>query len=493
MIAFYATGTAVLRSRALFTRLNGVENLYFAGLPMTDEDIFRLQWRRFLTRVGWLLIPISTIYTMLAVMRGASLAPGLLTSLLAGSAQCLVVIGAGPLLLRVRSAVVTLTALALYAVFVLVAFFLPKAMHVLEESTIVFPAGWINRGYSLVLAGHMSGFVWFFLAGGIAILGFGMLRRVREAYVATVREHGLFKDDSERPLPRPEPSTDATPRFSGEEQPIREGFTPVSEPSPVLQEQLNAATDWATHGWLERLAGACLVHEEKILADFLTGGRLGQWTRNWMKALYLTVATVVLVTLVPSAPLIVSDIAAVLATCFAAPLLGGYWPAFATIQMPPQQTFAAAFYPVSYWRVSRVIFKINLARLAGWFILLVPICMAFSWRYGGTLAEGLLASLKILYLAALLQFIAVMGKHSKGTNDTRRWSPGMIAFLLYVVVAFPAAIMALFVAFIPEAPGGSITGGIVLAVLAVFTWWFYGLLYDRGRIDLLHEPDAAFR
>jgi hypothetical protein len=184
----------------------------------------------------------------------------------------------------------------------------------------------------------------------------------------------------------------------------------------------------------------------------------------------------------------VGIVLAIAAAGFAAPLLGGNWLGLMVVPVSVQRSFVAAFYPVSYWQVSWVMLKINFVRLLAWSFLFVPTFLALGWRFGMSIETSFSFGLKILYCVMIAQFIAVMGQHSKSTNDTRTWSLGMVCFFMFVPFAVCAAFAGVFFFLLaPEAPHGLLVGALILAPLGLITWAAYGFLYNYGSFDLLHE------
>jgi uncharacterized membrane protein len=89
-----------------------------------------------------------------------------------------------------------------------------------------------------------------------------------------------------------------------------------------------------------------------------------------------------------------------------------------------------------------------------------------------------------------LQFAAVLVQHSRGTNDTRSFSLGALSFFIFGLFSVVFLIIGVFVSFVPEAPYGAWVGGLIITLFLALAWWLYGLLYSRGRIDLMRDPDS---
>jgi len=493
-IAFYCTGTVVFRSRALLARLHGPGELsIFMALPLADNDFFRMQWKKLLFRsvsifVAATLFYISQTYGSASV-RQLSTVPAVLVSIYAGLLQWLLVCSLAVPALRVTKPFAMNSARILYGL-VMVAAFLPDNLdQYFSPATIVLPAGWVNRLYEDLLAGKPAGLLWSVPVLGLAGASLLHLRHVRASYTTThdVTENLLeVERDDEIPSSVSE-GNKALVQDEGEG--IREEWAPVLAKNRISAGELNLSPDWKAFGWIENIAGRWLTQDEKIVADFMTGGLLGQWSSAWRRGLYVMSAAMVLASLVPLVPFWGAVVAICLASALAAPVLGGQWAGFSQVIVSMNLSFVAAFYPVSYWQVSKMILKINLVRITAWFVLLAPAVMLLAWRLGSTPQDGFIIATEILIFATAFQFIAVAGKHSQGTNDTKVVSLGSVLLCFSAVLGVFALVAGMFVFFIPGVPHGPLVGGISVLAICMLAWLSYGWIYHHGRIDLVRLPD----
>ena len=486
MIAYYATGTVVFRAAGFFARLHGHEALLFAALPISDSDFFRLQWGKFLLRSCWLLAVFPALYLVFAIEHRNNVGFSILVSVFAGVVQWIAVNSVAVLLIGVRNRVLIWLTLALYAS-VLVLLFLPPDFAAtwsqrLKELTSFFPAGWINRGYCRLLAGDLMGLAWISPALLAIVPAIFRLRTLRSSFHLMWEWPGSVEADVED-----EPAAEGQSALVAKQDTLPETVTVAQAVARINHGEWLRVPDWSTHGWVERAAGAWLSSEDRELADFLLGD-VGRWSARWTKALYVTAVTVLIVRFLPLVPVWAGIFGAFVAACLAAPLMGGAWSGFATVWLQNQQSYMIAFYPVSYWRCSRVIFKVNFVRLLAWFVLLLPACIALGWRFEISAAQALTVSLKIVYLLLLGQFIAIVGKHSSRTNDTQDWSLRNWLFFAFVIVCIFVTMGGLFAFLVPDNLVVELVGGLIVALACVLAWWIYGLFYNRGRFDLLSQP-----
>jgi hypothetical protein len=256
------------------------------------------------------------------------------------------------------------------------------------------------------------------------------------------------------------------------------------------------SVNWNSAGWLERGARRWLSERERAIAEFLCGGELGLWSRQWKRGLKVAfVGTAVL--LIPAhIPTNVYFGLGIIATMFGMPLLGGSWKGMQLRSIGGTAIPAYAGFPLSYTENSRVLAKVNLLRIAGWTPLLVSYAALLAWRTGSPPTIGILVGAEIVLLILLTQPLAIVGVHSYGTNDSKRINlHALLAFIaaLFLGIVFLVCIGIFFVAAF-WAPGGEKLIPAVIALCGMLfssslIWLCYRFLYDRGRIDLMRNPD----
>jgi len=489
VIALYSTGTVVLRSRTFFNRLHGPGELaVFFGLPISDETFFRMQWKKFLLRSVWLFLFTFLLYFLDAIQTPGPLPLQIAIAGLAALAQWALVVALVAMIVNLRHPWLYWSALALYGMAVVGAFAPPTVSHTLFAFTAILPAGWINSAIIGMLNGNASALFWLTPVALIVSVSFWKVEQLRREYAPKLLVYaGLADTTSPEDAQIPEVETEALPEI--EQEPLEMVSLVGPSHSAAMTASAALSLDWDTFWLIERLAGLWLTKEEKSIADFLLAGRLGQWSSRWGKALYFTIASILCALLIPVAPTCLTIGAAVIAALLAAPVLGGEWPGLSRIMISMKQSCVIAFYPVTYWQASRVMLKINLVRLLAYVVLLFPTVLALFWRSGAGWRQGVSMAGGIWMWLVVLQLGAVAVQHSQGTNDTRTYTGATITFFLFVVLLIVALLAGIFVLFIPDASVGGVLSAIIAAPFLLLAWWTYGLVYNRGRIDLMREPD----
>lgn len=485
VISFYCTGTVVLRSWVLSRRLHGPGELtIFSGLPLPDREFFSWQWQKFLFRSGWVFFLAFLLYAIQGLRQSATVGQALILALLASLAQWILVVSLASLILNFRHSWFNQIGLAAYAAIIGAAVAPPSFSGAISAAALMLPAGWINRAYLGMLAGHLLAFLWVLPVPAIAVIAAIYGRSQRERYkprLIQVLDSSSVEDmadvNQDQALAETQPEG---------------GLALVAQDTAadrISFGELEYVRDWNQFGLIERVAGWCVEGKERVVAEFMLGDRLGQWSSRWLKGFYISCGVIFALALVPRTPFWLTVGAACIAGFYAAPVLGGKWLGFSPIIVSMKQSSVEAFYPVTYWQVSRLMFKINLLRLLAYSLLLFPLVIALFWKAGFSIEHGVFIATRILFWLAVLQFGAALGQHSRGTNDTKSFSFGTIAFFIFGLFCILFLMIGVFVSFVPEAPYGAWVGGVIVTLFLALTWWSYGLLYNRGRIDLIRDPD----
>lgn len=493
VIALYSTGIVVFRTWKFFNSLHGPDELaIFFGLPITDDDFFRLQWKKFLLRSLWFFAFAFLLYLIVALETPEPWLLRLAVSVLAAFAQWVLLVSMSLLVLNVRHPWLPRVSVGLYAIGIACIYAPPWVSTTAAAFTVVLPAGWINRVYIGLLRGNLFPVFWLLPAVAFVVVGFAKLPRLRQTYAPKFFEHAGFAEPSEVLGVVTEGVAMTEDQMAEQEGEIEGASGPEAmreAASRLAAGGLNWELDWNALWWIERVAGRWLSSEQKPVANFMLGAHLGRWSSGWGKSFYVTLITIVAALFVPALPTWTLIAAAAIAGFMAAPVLGGNWPGFSPVRISMKQSFVAAFYPVSYWQVSRIILKVNFVRLLAYFVLLFPTVLVLCWRAGETLSQGVSTAIGVWGWLAALQFAAIVVLHSRGTNDTRTFSFGTMAFFLCAIPVIVLLLIGAFVLFLPEAPYGGVVSALMVAPLLVLAWWLYGLLYNHGRIDFTRDPD----
>jgi hypothetical protein len=247
--------------------------------------------------------------------------------------------------------------------------------------------------------------------------------------------------------------------------------------------------DWSTSPWLERLVAKMFDARDKQVAEFLCGGVRAPWSGLWLLALKFAAAGLAALPLLdPRIGLAIGGIACLLAL----PILGGRWPGLQNIRFPAtiQPLFAAL--PISYPEVTSVVLKVNLARYLAWSPIFLGYGAMLGWRLASSPALGLKIASGIFFLLLWSQPIVIAGIHSRGTNDTSRFTLHMVGgagVILCLAISYAVSIFALN-AGITATGRAWFTAAIVTILLSPSLIWFaYKVWYERGKIDTVRVAE----
>jgi len=456
--------------------------LYFASelnlfnhLPITDGEIFRCQWRKFLRAAIWPGVDFVVLYGVLAFRLGAGWQSPLI-GLLFGCVQSVFNDGIAVTLFglgfrrRLHVAALLLYATAIGLVF---------ASHRLNGliaglSDLAYwipPAGWIH--YTLGVSadsGVGSNWVPCLIAGTVLACYPIALRRLRQGYALDETNFAqAFRVTA-----------------TGEASALR-----LREYGELFEQSLPDATatvkarvfldrlDWSKVGFVERLVAAVLTEREKTIAEFLTAADPG-WTRA-VRTLLLTGLVLLILARYFSA-LVAPGIGMIVFMVVFLLIDGGRhpWRGFrpaAIIGLPPP---FHAYYPVSFTELHRTVMKFMLVR----FVILLPFLAGAAFVFGLMLKLNTGAwvtyGIKLILLCLIAQSPLALMPFSASSNDSDRFrfaGPALMYGLLTVVCA---------VAFVFTENWPVVIGtGLAAALLCWFAPSLYGRQFNRNKFDLL--------
>jgi hypothetical protein len=489
ILTLYSTGTIMTRASQLLNGLHCSWDLaFFMHYPVSDREFFNYTWRAFLR--SSLLVWIYSLVAFGYIAANASLGGEIWLAAIASatlqwaSVLTLAVIAA---LFPVPKA--TPVFLFCYSLIFASPFIPNHLLATFNDALIWLPTGWISYVFDKgVLHGNNN--AWYGLVPIVMLLSLFLpaIKVLRRSY----EEAELEYPDLSMPAEADEKATFAPAHDEADW--LRSGeHLPMERAIPDVQLH---SVNWNSAGWLERGARRWLSERERAIAEFLCGGELGLWSRQWKRGLKVAfVGTAVL--LIPAhIPTNVYFGLGIIATMFGMPLLGGSWKGMQLRSIGGTAIPAYAGFPLSYTENSRVLAKVNLLRIAGWTPLLVSYAALLAWRTGSPPTIGILVGAEIVLLILLTQPLAIVGVHSYGTNDSKRINlHALLAFIaaLFLGIVFLVCIGIFFVAAF-WAPGGEKLIPAVIALCGMLfssslIWLCYRFLYDRGRIDLMRNPD----
>lgn len=474
-IWLWATASALWRSAQLQSMLYfGGELNLFNHLPITDDEIFRFQWRKFLHSSIWPGIDLAVLYAVLASRMGAGWQSPLI-GLLFGCLQSVFNIGIAVSLLgfgfRRRLLATGLLFYASAIGLVFVGGSLPGLVSWLSDLAYwIPPAGWIQYALGLsVSRGMWSDWMPCLIAGTVLACYPVALRRLRQGYV--LRE------------------TDFAQAFrltaTGEAAALRlkeygEQFAQAPQDAAATVKRLAFLDrlDWQKAGLVERIVALALTERERTIAEFLTASNPG-WTKG-LRA--LLIAGVVLLILAKFFSAQLASGIGVITFVVVFLLMGGSqsWRGFgssAVIGLPPP---FYAFYPMSFTELHRTVLKVMLVR----FLVMVPFFAGAAYLFGGTLnlKTGLLLTyvLKFSLAGIVAQPLLAIMPFSASSNDSDRFRFAVIA-LIYGLLTVACGGAFIFV----QSPTLAYSAGLAGTLLCWFAPKLYGWRFDRNGFDLL--------
>ena len=476
LILFASLASIAWRAGQLLVALRSSPRLLlYAHLPISDGQVFDLQWRFFLKASAWSVLDFTFLYGVLA----AGVGYGWNTPL-AGLAMAVV-----QWLVIVSAATAALAYLPnrwfLWAAIVLVV--LPVALFIVPSGTAltksvaglaswVPPVGWVL--YAMGVSPPRNVLIQWWPALSFAVLLFLLPRayqRLRKT--AVVPERALIKEAKQGAVEawRRAESDGSNP----------EAFSGIT--AAIRRREFLEGFNWRRAGWVERFVSSWLTPRERVEAEFLTGGEPRLTKKLAVLALSWAAAALLLDFQLQMAAGVGPIGFLLLVLLFTGGLYRTGWPATALRNVSGNNIPIYAAYPVGFRQIASIGIKTNLARLA----ILTPLAAATALVAvkSGTFTLGVtgLFSVKAIVIIGSLTLLTPIMLVSGGTNDGSRWR--VVALMLLWVPIFLVAVVV--VLFAPDwgrlLLGSGLLVGVCLAGAAL-----YGRAYDRGWFDLQSKP-----
>jgi hypothetical protein len=453
----------------------------FLHLPIGDEEIFRFEWQRCFVRSIWVFYASLVAYGYAAIVRTHSWRlVGLVV--LASALQWLTAVALTTLLAkyRPRRSLLAQVDLVLFGMFI-VSFFLPlDSIRDCREALLLLPGSWITGGFERGFRNHTEALELLLIAVALVAAFMAlMVVRVRKLYstrnlTISTGSAVTLGDLLEIWVPTAVIEDDL---LLGE-RPSNPGWDAIQASASIDTGQFMAASNWADKGWVERLTAQLLRPADKAVVEFMLGDRLGVWTRRWRTAAMVSAGGIMATVLLPKLPGdLLPFVPMIIAAVIAAPVLGGPWPGFGVRFCAGQWVPIHSVVPVSYWGISRVVFKVNGVRLTTWLPLLFGYALALGWRLIGQPLAGVALGAKAFGLIVALQPAILLAHFFKGTRACSSWLVAICIALCQLIL-----IAAVVWHFIPD----PLTTAVV-AVTSAVCWALYGILYTRGHADLVRS------
>lgn len=301
-------------------------------------------------------------------------------------------------------------------------------------------------------------------------------------------EHTFQSEGDEAEIVSPSMATMATNQtvFGRDYAVAHERFTAIHNRTVVEHQLSEPDFNWNAGHWTTRVSGRWLTPRQRLIVEFLSANSMDEWKAQTKRALQLAAAGVVLCAIPVSVPFWLSFSVFVMAAFMGVPFLGATWPGLRPWRFGFARLQPIAGYPIGYVEASLSMMKVNAVRVLGFTPAALIAGFLMGWRYFGEPTTGVLISGQIVLMLVVLQPYWSLFLHSAGTNDTKRlnWTSTLFACGLIgnAVLFVPAAIA--FFTFNRSLVSWTL-GPIVLALLSLSMWRFYGFLYSRHQIDLI--------
>jgi len=479
LIAFlwlWAAAAAFLRANQLNVALYFSPALnVFNHLPVSDGQIFQVQWRSWMRNSLWSALDFFVAYSALASHIGNvfnSLVAGALLGILQwvfvlATAACLFAWWPRrllylPVLLFTSCAAALLIfgwrQMALVNWLSGFAFWIPPVGWVLYAMGINADAGLVHDTLPSVMA-------------GVVLVAFPVAyRRLRRDYVLNEQKFTAARKATVTEEAAASPWQEFVAQFTDK---------PSDVESDVRSRRFLECPDWQRVGLIERLVVRTLTARELTIAEFLVAAD-PKWTRKFRSFLISAAVLLLLARFLIVYSGFDPTFLVFMGVYFLIAQSAGNWRGFATVSATGQQPPLYSFHPIGFWELFRAVFKINTLRYAlslpvvGLVILLAANPLKLS------LASAILYGWRIVVLGFLAQIILAIAPISAASNDSNRlgFAAAAVAFFLavagiggvFVFVTSPALIIASLAALC-----------VVLATGAMF----YARRFNRGRFDLI--------
>jgi hypothetical protein len=494
-------GIALSRAHKLAQKLSAdAERIVLLFYPISDEDFFAWATVRFAARTAWILALTLIVYFLTI---DAPTAGGWVIRFVAPFAESFVVLAAILALLPHTAKYPKWLPLAFYAAAGILLFFPGQFELALRPLAYALPTGWIHllltSGLStkwiacIILAALplLAGLSWklwnqgqrFYCSLQAPVPRKPMQVAERVARIPHVEPQ---PEDYEFDEPSETPQEAALPiQAAWQKQRLANWGAQITE--YVWQRQWMQPWDWEKLPPIERAAGWLLNPRQREQAQFLLGPTPPTWSEKWKLAVIATAVAFVVMLSGVELLRFVAILAAAIAIATGLPILGGGWPATNQGRISGKYSPIFSCYPLSYWRASWTMYKLNFARTLTWLPLGLLFGVLGARAAGVPLAQGCWIAVKAILLFLMMMPILISGKFSKGTNDTTnlrlRLLPLIGFFLLIVFALLTLCAMAMFV----PSLAWSLFAVAACGLVAWGTWAAYGWYFERAQVDLLRD------
>lgn len=439
----------------------------FDLLPISNQDVFTRQWRRFLCLSLWSLLDGAIFYWALLMNDGGGIWNAIAGGLGLGALQWLFIPAVAVCLFAFCPRKYLLATGLCFLGTAVVLFFCGMA-HVLRlhwfvnAAWLVPPIGWIIQALGTSQSkGPVLDFIPAMIAASVLVFARSAYQRVRREF--EVGEPHVFSDGRSQAL------QDFGERLKKE---------PEEAATAIQQRQFLDGFDWKNAAFVERLVGRILNTREQVIAEFMVAAQ-PTWTAQWRRfpiAVTVMAGTVWFFMKMGAK----TGVMPFLAIYFLGVLFVGRWRGFAAITGAGLQSPMYAVYPIGFWEMMRVILKINLLKFALGapvvFAVLLILDRTPQFAHGHLIGYGL----KLIAFGLMVQPMIAFMPISPGTNDTRKTGRALAAALFIFI-----AVVSAFTFFLVWNSKVMLITAVILSVFSFSSLIIYGRWFNRSQIDLV--------
>jgi hypothetical protein len=477
LILLLAAGTVFWRASQLLIALVSSARLQvFACLPLSNAQVFKLQWQGFLKNTSLSLIEFTAIYGVLAAKVGCG-GSSLLAGLAMSIAQCLVIVALSTCLVAYlpRRRFDLLAWVFILPILGLIFggfYFQPVFKWLASQAHWIPPTGWILYALGISRSQGFPGDLWPSLTTGLVLaLLPKAYQHLRNHYA--LPENGLAAEKIRAKM-------NAREQAEASDDSARNNAITAR----IRNREFLAGIEWRKHGWLERLVSNWSTPEEQLAAEFLTAGK-PNWTKGLIKISLIFTGVVFLIAIFPRFGVSQGILFGLLG--YAGEVLFiKIWPGIAVRQIGGTGVPLYAIYPLGFRQIVRVVMKTNALRM----MLLVPVISISFYLTSSTGAVGfkdihkaLGLGVKVTIAAFCLQPVFAIMSLSSGTNDTR--SPKLLILFLVAMAVMLGCGVAFF---LTQSVWLAAVLTIVLFGVSAGSMWLYGHAFNRNWFDLQSKP-----
>lgn len=476
LILLLAAGTVFWRASQLLIALVSSSRLQvFACLPLSNAQIFRLQWQAFLKNASWSMVEFTALYGVLAATAGCGW-NSLLAGLAMSAAQCLVIVALATCLVAYlpRRRFDLLAGVFILPILGLIFggfYFQPVFKWLASQAHWIPPTGWIL--YALGISGShgFPGDLWPALTTALALaLLPKAYQHLRNRYV--LPETRLLSAKAQAKI-----------NVGGRVESLEDTTHNNAIIARIRSREFLAELHWQKFGWLERTVSNWFTSEERLTAEFLSACKPA-WTKGLINFILIFAGAATLIFVFPRLASFSPVLSFYLLAYGAQVLFIRVWPGITPRQIGGNIVPLYSVYPIGFWQIVRVMMKANTVRI----LVLIPVIVAAIYLIGtksghNVSVQDFRLGLKLICAALCLQPVFAIMSLSSGTNDTR--SPKLLLSFLAAIGILGACGVTFF---LTQSLWLAAILAAVLFGVSTGSMWLYGFAFNHNWFDLQNKP-----